>query len=112
MGVSDTRGYGLSHFRVELRGEQIDYGAYMDLALSGVKPVALAERMKSCAIGKIVLPRDGEPFSMDNFYTNTPLFPDSIRLQFRDAYEKVQEGQFFSVYSCKPGHLPSSAGPK
>ncbi len=106
MGVTDDRGYPLSYLRVTLRGEQIDYAAYMDLAFAGIQPGALADRIRSCAIGALVLPKEGEPFSMSSFYTYAPLFPADIAARFNASYQRLHTGNFFSVYACKPAPQP------
>ncbi|MEJ1963955.1 MAG: hypothetical protein WDO56_21380 [Gammaproteobacteria bacterium] len=103
MGVSNDDDYGLSYLRVMLPAEQVDYGAYMDLELSGIAPDALEEKMRSCAIGMWVVPGKSLPFSLNSYYTHRPLFPDRLRQQFNTSYEKIEEGRYFAVYACRPG---------
>jgi hypothetical protein len=101
MGVSDSENYRYSFLRVVLPGEQVEYGAYMDLQFSGVGAESLVAKMRSCGLRNVVLPREGAPFTLDNVYDAKPLFPDAVRAQFAASYQKVAEGDFFSVYSCR-----------
>jgi len=101
MGVTDEHGYPYSFLRAMLRKRQIDYAAYMDLQVSGIKDDSLAEKLKNCEIYNILLPNTGMPFSLNNYYTFKPLFSENVREAFKSGYNLVENGRCYSVFTCK-----------
>jgi len=104
MGVSDQAHYKYTYLRVLLGAGQIDYPAYMDLQMSGVTDDALAEKLRRCGIRYLLLPNDGDAFSIDNYYGGKPLFSDDIRALFDAQYTRVDQQSVYSVYRC---HAPT-----
>jgi hypothetical protein len=104
MGVTDQANYKYSYLRVLLGAGQIDYPAYMDLQLSGVSDQGMAARMRSCAIDALLLPVNGDAFTMHGYYASKPLFADDVRTAFQLHYALVETGQAYAAYRC---HDPS-----
>lgn len=104
LGIADASSYDLTSFRpwLTLTGTpQTDYGALMDLKLSGVSDAPLALALARCAIPYLYMPRQGVPFSMTNRYGG-PLFSDEVREQFLQQYSLLESGTQFNVYKCEP----------
>ena len=100
MGVSDASTYHYSYLRVLLDAEQIDYPGYMDLQFAGVTDKTMAAKMSRCDIGSVLMPLGGLPFSINNNYTDKPLFSDDVRRIFDAHYAEYDKGSFYSVYIC------------
>jgi hypothetical protein len=105
MGVTDKENdhYRLSFLRTYLitpESPQFEYAGYMDLNYSGVSDQALSESLQQCRYKYIAMPLQGEPFSIENFYTNEPLFSDATRTSFHQHYEATGHGKFFILYTC------------
>lgn len=100
MGVTDEHGYPYSFLRAMLSKRQIDYAAYMDLQVSGIKDEGFAEKMKNCEIYNMLVPNTGKPFSLNNYYTLKPLFSDNVRELFREKYNLSKRGIYYSVFTC------------
>ncbi len=104
LGVSDEQTYAITNFRtwLTLTGtRQTDYGALMDLRLSGVSDAPLANAFGHCEIPYLFMPK-GMPFSMLNRYGG-PLFSDAVREEFHQRYTLVQNADNFDVYECTLG---------
>jgi hypothetical protein len=105
LGVSDNASYGLANFRpwLTLTGtRQTDYGALMDLKLSGVSDAPLALALGRCEIPFVFMPREGQPFVMLNQYDGVPLFSPEVRAEFSRHYALLETGRDFRVYGCGP----------
>lgn len=103
MGLtSDSNGYRFVYLYVILKNTQIDYQGYMDLQYSGVGDEKFAENLNNCNIENILLPNNGPPFYMNNYYTKQPLFSENIRQAFKQRYTLSENGEYFSVYTCSP----------
>ncbi|HWW79086.1 MAG TPA: hypothetical protein VNY82_05795 [Steroidobacteraceae bacterium] len=105
LGVSDLSSYPLTSFRpwLTLTGtRQTDYGAMMDLKLSGVSDAPLALALASCEIPYLFMPRPGVPFTLPNSYGG-PLFSDAVRAEFLRRYSLLETGTDFDVYGCNRG---------
>jgi hypothetical protein len=100
MGLTDDKNYSYAYLRVLLSGEQIDYPSFMDLQFSGVSDLTMSENMRMCTIKNILLPNDGAPFSMNNYYTGKPLLSPGVQQSFSGLYEISFHGNYFSVYTC------------
>jgi hypothetical protein len=106
LGVSGDNSYELTNFRPWLtaRGvSQTDYGAFMDLELSGVSDEPLRSALQRCAIPFVYIPKPGEPFTVTSYYRGRPLFSDTLRQQFAWSYRRVESGIYFDVFACRPG---------
>jgi hypothetical protein len=104
LGIADASSYDLTSFRpwLTLSGTpQTDYGALMDLKLSGVSDAPLVLALARCEIPYLYMPREGAPFSMTNRYGG-PLFSDGVRAQFLERYSLQESGKQFDVYKCVP----------
>ena len=102
LGVSDESSYALTNFRpwLTLTGTpQTDYGALMDLKLSGVTDEPLVLALASCEIPYLFMPKGGIPFSLQNHYGG-PLFSVAVRAEFARRYARVESGREFDVYGC------------
>jgi len=104
LGICDASSYDLASFRpwLTVTGTlQTDYGALMDLKLSGVSDAPLALALERCDIPYLYMPRQGAPFSMTSRYGG-PLFSATVRERFGQHYTLQESGQMFSVYKCEP----------
>jgi hypothetical protein len=102
LGVSDESSYALTNFRpwLTLTGTpQTDYGALMDLKLSGVTDEPLVLALADCEIPYLFMPKEGIPFSLENHYGG-PLFSAAVRAEFARRYARVETGREFDVYGC------------
>jgi hypothetical protein len=102
VGVAGTESYALANLRpwLTLRGElQTDYGAFMDMKLSGVGDTALQIAFNECRIPHVFMPKPGEPFTLASNYGGE-LFSDALRSSFASHYRIVATGNFFDVFSC------------
>ena len=105
LGVSDESSYALTNFRpwLTLTGTpQTDYGALMDLKLSGVTDEPLVLALAGCEIPYVFMPKGGAPFSLENHYGG-PLFSEAVRAEFARRYARVEVGKEFDVYGCDRG---------
>jgi len=104
LGVAGDESYPLTHFRPWLTGrgiQQTDYGAYMDLALSGVSDGPLAEAFQHCEMPFVYLPKPGEPFTVTSRYSQQSLFSNDVRDQFAASFLRVKSGVYFDVFACR-----------
>lgn len=104
LGVAGDESYLLTHFRPWLTGRgipQTDYGAYMDLQLSGVTDAPLAEALRRCEIPFVYLPKPGEPFTVTSRYSQQSLFSHDVRDQFAASFLRVESGVYFDVFACR-----------
>lgn len=100
MGATDTENISFSQLRVALVVPQIDYPFYMDLQASGIGDGSLSRRLNDCAITRLVMPNEGAPFSLINYYTAKPLFSDATRQAFSRNFHSVAVGKYFTTYNC------------
>jgi len=102
MGFAEGNTYPLYYRRVLLPARQINFSALMDLQLIGITDTSFHAKLKDCAIAHILLPKQGKPFAMFNWYGIGPLLSDDTRRAFKEEYAPVEEGTFYSVYACRP----------
>ena len=104
MGVADGESYPTTFLRPWLTftgSSQIEFGAFMDLSLSGVSDEPLAAALRNCDIPYIYLPKSGAPFTLLNGYDLRPLFSDDVRAAFGTRYVLTEPGRFFDVWACR-----------
>lgn len=106
MAPSDDESYGLMQLTPELvsRGGRLflDGPSVMDFVLGGGHlPEATYQAIAGCEIPEFILPSKGEPWSMTDWYSRQPLYPERLRTVFNAAYEKVDTIGAFSLYRCK-----------
>ncbi|MEP7244942.1 MAG: hypothetical protein ABI885_14855 [Gammaproteobacteria bacterium] len=104
MGIADGQSYYSTFLRpwlVFAGTRQIEYGALMDLKLSGVSDESLARAFASCEIPFLYFPAGGQPFAMTNHYDQQPLLSESVRGAFSRRYTLAASGQFFDVFACR-----------
>jgi hypothetical protein len=102
LGVAGADSYDLTNFRpwlTALGTRQTDYGAWMDLNLSGVSDAPLVTALDRCDIPYIYIPRDGAAFAMPNRYGGQ-LFSDEVRARFALRYSFIESGRYFTVFRC------------
>jgi hypothetical protein len=107
VGVTDDTSYQLTNLRpwLTLHGAlQTDYGAFMDLRLSGLDDRPLQAALDTCRIPYIYMPKLGLPFTLRSNYTGLPLFSEDLRRVFSARYSPVAQGNYFDVYGCAGPH--------
>ena len=105
LGVTGAESYSLVNLRpwLTLHGTlQTDYGAYMDLRLSGVDDKPLQNAFARCDIPFVYMPKQGAPFTLSSSYGG-PLFSDEHRSRFTASYSRAVEGVYFNVFACNRG---------
>jgi hypothetical protein len=103
LGVADNESSDLANFRPWLTAAgipQVDYGAFMDLQLSGVTDEALSSAFARCAIPYVYMPKPGLPFTLLSNYHGHPLFSDELRHEFAAHYSRLDAGVYFDVFGC------------
>lgn len=103
LGIGGESSFALTNFRpwLTLSGTpQTDYGALMDLKLSGVSDEPLAAALAHCEIPYLFMPKGGAPFTVANHYGG-PLFSDAVREEFLSRYALEETGRDFDVYGCR-----------
>jgi hypothetical protein len=106
LGVADNASYDLANFRPWLTAAgtpQTDYGAFMDLELSGVTDEPLSSAFARCAIPFVYVPKPGAPFSLLSNYHAHRLFSDELRHEFAARYARLDTGVYFDVFGCDRG---------
>ena len=118
MGVSDNARYPQTWVRVlgVLQGAPVhlDPGFFMDLQAVNEGVERAEELVANCEISEVILPREGQPFSMPNLYLfqgETPLFSDRFRQSFQENYRIVFRGEFYDVWSCSGNTEAAPAKP-
>ncbi|MEI8185221.1 MAG: hypothetical protein WCG19_00840 [Chlorobiaceae bacterium] len=100
MGIGEgDQGYEYTYLRVLLNRRQIDFPAFMDLQFSGVGDGLFVENLSNGSIKHILVPNEGTPFAMLNFYTGKPLFSGNVQKAFTTHYRCIKRGEAYSVYA-------------
>ena len=102
MGVTDLERYGETFYRVMLTGDQFDAPAFMDLNFIGQTETEFTEKLGNCTIDFLVLPNSGEPFSLENFYTQNSLFSNETKVTFNERFTLIESFNYYNVYKCAP----------
>ena len=103
LGVTDQPRYAMVYFRPMLESRtarQIDYASYMDHEFSGLSDDVLVKALEACTFNPIAMPKRGEPFTLQSFYTQRPLFSDALRSAFQRQYGLVESGGYYSIFEC------------
>jgi hypothetical protein len=111
LGVANDESYELTNFRPWLTRNRIlqtDYGAFMDLQLSGVGDAPLQTAFARCAIPFVYMPKPGAPYTVNSRYGNWPLFSAAVRREFAHNYALIATGTYFNVFSCKTSGTSST----
>ena len=118
MGVSDRARYPQTWVRVfgVLQGAPVhlDAGFFMDVQAVNEGVERAEELVANCEISEMILPREGQPFSMPNHYHfqgETPLFSDRFRQIFQENYQIAFQGEFYDVWSCSGNTEAAPAKP-
>ena len=104
LGVADNTSYALSNYRPWLTARgvtQTDYGAFMDLELSGLSDEPLRAAFARCTIPYVYLPKPGAPYEITSNYRDRPLFSDALRREFAIRYSQTAAGIYFDVFTCR-----------
>jgi hypothetical protein len=102
LGVSGYESYTLANLRPWLTSQgalQTDYGAFMDLRLSGLDDTPLQQAFSRCDIPFVYMPKPVAPFTLQSNYGG-PLFSDELRSLFSARYSLAAEGTYFDVFQC------------
>ena len=105
MGVTNLERYGETFYRVMLSGDQLDAPAFMDLNFIGQNENEFTKKLSNCTIDLLVLPNSGEPFSLENFYTQNPLFSNETKAIFNERFTLFKSFNYYNVYQCAPKNL-------
>jgi hypothetical protein len=105
MGVTDLERYGETFYRVMLLGDQFDAPAFMDLNFIGQNENEFTEKLSNCTIDLLVLPNSGEPFSLENFYTQKFLFSNETKAVFNERFALIKSFNYYNIYQCAPKNL-------
>lgn len=82
-------------------GLLFDGASLMDAGASGIEiPDLTYSKLSHCEIATFVFPKNSEPWSMVNFYGDVPLFPEKLKILFRETYVKKESSAFFDIYRC------------
>ena len=107
VGVTDSKhaNYALSFFRPYAFGpdyvDRLDPVAFMEVSFTtNVDDRRFVSKIETCSYPNIILPSNGEPFTLLNFYTNQTLFSDELRSVFAREYRLIEKGTYFNVFEC------------
>ena len=107
VGVTDSKhaNYSLSFFRPYAFGpdyaERLDPVAFMEVSFTTkVDDRRFISKIETCSYPNIILPSNGQPFTLLNFYTNKPLFSDELRSGFAREYRLIEKGTYFNIFAC------------
>ena len=83
----------------------LDQPALREHQLAGIEiPAATIAAIQTCRAAYWLVPRGEEPFAARNIYPQTgfaPLYSDTFRRAFHDAYVKVSSTAYFDVWRCR-----------
>ncbi len=107
MGVGAETDYLMTLARVQNQFQgnrlQFDPAAWMEFAkveggrAEKVSLVFLAD----CRVRHWILPAQGEPFSMRNWYGEMPFFTSAFRAKFHEQYTIVATTKYYTVWARK-----------
>ena len=107
VGVTDSThaNYSLSFFRPYAFGpeyaDKLDPVAFMEVSFTtNIDDRRFVSKIKTCSYPFIILPLNGKPFTLLNFYTNKPLFSDELRRVFASEYRLIEKGTYFHIFQC------------
>ncbi len=87
--------------------DHLDAAALMDMERAGITlPRASYDLIGPSGIPFWILPKNGKPFSMNNFYSpGLPLFPQSFRNLFDASYRISITGKYYNVWQLKQFYI-------
>jgi len=107
VGVTDSThaNYSLSFFRPYAFGpeyaDKLDPVAFMEVSFTtNIDDRRFVSKIQTCSYPFIILPSNGQPFTLLNFYTNKPLFSDELRRVFAREYRLIEKGTYFHIFEC------------
>lgn len=107
MGYSDNDGYILTYVRplIVFGGNPyfLDAGALMDYDAANIAmPNSTIEELRKCHTNLWVIPKEGSPFSMINWYsTGRNIFSNDFQRAFLEEYEKTGSTRLYDIWSCR-----------
>lgn len=125
MGYSDNAHYGITFVRPVLQEHGsplfIDPDARNEADLLGL-PVSqpILDRLRDCSIEFWLIPRGGQPFSMESLYAQDKsfqgklkfreLYPNDFREEFLATYERIPtDSQYFDLWGCRSRPVKQTA---
>lgn len=109
MGVSDTRNYRSTFYRVigVVRGTPVhlEFPFLMDIRAVGLGEDAAQKFVEDCKVPEWILPVAGIPFSLRGAYEYQgrydTLISDKFRQAFAHNYHVVFSGKYYNVWGCR-----------
>jgi hypothetical protein len=109
MGVSDTRNYRSTFYRVigVVRGTPVhlEFPFLMDIRAVGLGEDAAQKFVEDCKVPEWILPVAGIPFSLRGAYEYQgrydTLISDKFRQAFAHNYHVVFPGKYYNVWGCR-----------
>jgi hypothetical protein len=77
-----------------------DMGTCMDMKAAGLSLRPLEESFHNRAFKFWLIPHGDTPFTMVDYYDNTPLFESSVIQTFRNNYSIVATTRYYDVYEA------------
>jgi len=105
MGYGETEKYYSSFYKPWLvhhgHGLFLDAAAIMETDYTGV-PLSRAtiEKVTSCVVPHIVLPKNAKPWALENFYHHRDLFPKELQEQLIHHYQLERTSEFYDLFAC------------
>jgi hypothetical protein len=107
MGVTDEAHYTDTFFypALVMRGGKFHFApaAWMDLKQGGVSGRYPLELLDHCRVRAWILPALGKPFSLPNYYTDTPLMSKEFVATFYRNYARTDRSRYYDLWTCKAG---------
>jgi hypothetical protein len=106
MGYSDFEGYSHTYFRPLLwpilKNNLLDPVALMELQNSGSSlPNATIAKFANQEFDIVIVPKQGEPFSMENWYApHSPLFGNLLPEVFAANYHIFKKYHYFNLWQA------------
>ena len=109
LGYTGEQTYWLNLYRADLPLATrfvVDAGALMDMQAAGLElPPATLAALREGAVKLWLLPHEGKPFTLRNWYPDAPhggdLFGEEFRRVFAERYEKIEGTRYFDLWRFK-----------
>jgi hypothetical protein len=103
MGPSSSAAYADTFYGVldVFNGASLhmESAAWMDLSFDSSKEDGIFMLLSQCRVPVWIFPL-GKPFSIDNFYTQSALFPVSFQETFKAKNRLIWKGDYYQVWAC------------